>query len=129
MLDSLELSITLPVKASKIYKAWLSSKLHSQFTGGKATVNPKIGGRFTAWDGYIEGKTLELIPGKKIVQSWRTTDFSEQDIDSKIEIILEESNSETKLTLFHTNIPEGQGENYKKGWFDFYFKPMQNFFK
>lgn len=129
MLDSLELSITLPVKASKIYKAWLSGKLHSQFTGSKATVNPKIGCRFTAWDWYIEGKTLELIPGKKIVQSWRTTDFSEQDIDSKIEIILEESNGETKLTLIHTNIPEGQGENYKKGWFDFYFKPMQNFFK
>jgi len=25
-------------------------------------------------------------------------------------------------------IPDGQGENYKQGWKDFYFKPMKKYF-
>jgi len=32
-------------------------------------------------------------------------------------------------TLLHTNIPDGQGESYKKCWKDFYFTPMKKYFK
>jgi activator of HSP90 ATPase len=41
---------------------------------------------------------------------------------------LAETNGKTKLTLVHTNIPTGQEDSYKKGWEDFYFKPMREFF-
>jgi hypothetical protein len=31
-------------------------------------------------------------------------------------------------SIIHSNMPEGQGENYKQGWKDFYFKPMKKFY-
>jgi uncharacterized protein YndB with AHSA1/START domain len=89
--ESFELSVELPVTAKRLYKAWLNGKEHSAFTGARATVVPKVGGRHTAWDGYIEGVTLELEPHRRIVQSWRTSEFPEGSEDSRLELLLEET--------------------------------------
>ncbi len=128
MSNEFTLSIALPAKAAVIYKAWLSTKGHSDMTGSPAKVDGRVDGDFTAWDGYIWGTFTELEENKRILQAWRTSEFPEEAEDSHVEIILEEAGGETKLTLIHTNIPEGQ-DSYKKGWEDFYFTPMQNYFK
>ncbi|MFW9851084.1 MAG: SRPBCC domain-containing protein, partial [Candidatus Thorarchaeota archaeon] len=91
-------------------------------------VDPKVGGRFTAWDEYIEGTTEELEMNQRIVQRWRTTDFPNDSPDSLVEIILEAVEKGTKMTLIHSEIPDGQKESYKKGWKDFYFSPMKEYF-
>ena len=46
-----------------------------------------------------------------------------------LEVILEEHKGGTKVNLKHSNIPKGQGKGYKKGRIDFYFRPMQEYFK
>ncbi|MBI2332017.1 MAG: SRPBCC domain-containing protein [Chloroflexi bacterium] len=97
-------------------------------TGSPAKVNGHPNGEFTAWDGYIWGTFLELDPNKRILQAWRTGEFPEAAEDSQVEILFEEKEGTTKLTLIHTNIPEDQVEGYKTGWLDFYFKPMKEFF-
>ena len=129
MTESIKVSATLPVGAKRLYEAWLDSMEHSQFTGGEAMIDPAAGGRFTAWDGYIEGMNLELKPNKKIVQSWRTTDFPKEAPDSRLEVLFEKAPSGTKMTFIHTQIPDGQGSQYKDGWKDFYFTPMKAYFK
>ena len=91
MLEAIRVSTVIPASAERIYQAWLDSAEHSAFTGGPAEVDPKIGGRFTAWDGYIEGVTLELEPGRRIVQSWRSSDFPNDADDSRLEVILDET--------------------------------------
>ena len=111
-----------------VYDAWMSGKGHSAMTGSKATVVARVGGTYRAWDGYISGKTLELEPGARIVQSWRTTDFGPDDPDSRLEILLEKAARGTKITLVHTEIPPGQAGSYRKGWLDFYFTPMKEYF-
>ncbi len=130
MADSIEVSAVIPASAERIYKAWLSSDGHGAITGGStAKVDGKVGGEFTAWDGYISGKTLEVEKNRRIVQSWRTTDFPPGSHNSRLEVRLEEANGGTKVTLAHTNIPAGQGPEYEQGWKDFYFKPMKKYFK
>jgi activator of HSP90 ATPase len=62
------------------------------------------------------------------VQAWRTTEFPKGSPDSRVEIILETIDGGTKLTLLHSNIPEGQADDYKKGWQEFYFDPMKEYF-
>jgi activator of HSP90 ATPase len=128
-MDKLKLSATIPAKPEEIYESWLDSKKHSDMTGSVAKVEPKINGKFTAWDGYIEGKTIEIEPGRRIVQKWRTTDFPEGSPDSTVELTFEKVEKGTKIVLIHTEIPEGQKDDYKKGWKDFYFNPMKDYFK
>ncbi len=68
MSEKIQCSIFLPASTEDIYSALLDSKKHGEFTGDKAKIDPKVGGKFSAWDGYILGKTLELEPFKRIVQ-------------------------------------------------------------
>jgi activator of HSP90 ATPase len=128
MTEKLKMSVVLPVKPDKLYHAWLDSKKHAEFTGDAADIDPKVGGKFTAWDGYIIGKNLELEPPRRILQSWRTTEFPEGAPDSMLEILIEPDGDGSKLTLIHTEIPEGQSEDYKQGWKDYYFAPMKAYF-
>ena len=128
MTDSFEISTVLAAPAHHVYAAWLSSDEHTAMTGGAAQIDPTIGGRFSAWDGYITGTTLELEPQRRIVQSWRTAEFPANAIDSRLEILLEEDAEGTRLTLKHSNIPAGQGSAYESGWVSNYFDPMKDYF-
>jgi activator of HSP90 ATPase len=129
MPEKIKLSAVIPATPKVIYNAWLDSKAHSAFTGGGvAKIDPKVKGKFTAWDDYISGTNLELVPHKKIVQAWRTTEFPAKHPDSRLEVILEPAAKGTKVTLIHSEIPDGQSADYKKGWKDFYFTPMKKYF-
>ena len=120
-------SEVFPATPRAVYDAWLDGKRHAQMTGGAATGSAKAGTAFTAWDGYVRGRNLELDPGKRIVQSWRTSEFADDDPDSMITLTLKPVAGGTKLTLLHTRIPDGQ-TGYKKGWLDYYFAPMKDYF-
>ena len=129
MKNGFALSETFKAKASEIYDAWLSSEGHSAITGSPANVDGKVGGKFTAWDGYIFGSTLDLTPDRRIVQAWRTTEFPDDAPDSRLDVLLEEVDGGTKVTLTHSNMPEDQVDSYRQGWEDFYFKPMREYFR
>ena len=121
-------STFIPAPPEKVFRAWLSSEGHSAMTGSAARVEPRVGGAFTAWDGYISGRTAALKPYSRILQDWRTTEFPDDCADSQIEILLEAVEGGTQLTLTHRNIPAGQAESYKSGWDESYFQPMKEWF-
>jgi uncharacterized protein YndB with AHSA1/START domain len=128
MSEAIEVSTTLPASPQAVYQAWLNSQAHGAFSGGAAQIDPRVGGSFTAWDGYIQGSTLELEPYRRIRQAWRTTEFPEGSPDSDLEIRLEPVPEGTLITLVHTQIPDSQGEEYRQGWLEYYFQPMQEYF-
>ncbi len=127
-MNEFTISTILPCTPETVFRAWLSSEGHTAMTGSPARVEPRVGGAFTAWDGYISGRTSELKPYTRIVQAWRTTEFPEDCADSRIELLLEPVEGGTKLTLTHSNIPEGQAASYKEGWDESYFQPMKEYF-
>lgn len=128
MAEKLNLFTLIPAEPEKVYRAWLDSAGHAAITGSPAKIDGRVGGKFTAWGGYIEGETLELQPFRRILQSWRTSEFPDSSPDSQLEVLLEPAEGGTRLTLIHTNIPDGQAEEYRQGWEDFYFTPMTSYF-
>jgi activator of HSP90 ATPase len=129
MPDSLEMSETFSAKPLAIYTSWIEGSAHAAMTGSPAESDPIVGGEFSAWDGYISGTYTTLEHGRRIVQAWRTTDFPAGAPDSILEIVFEPLKTGTKLTLHHTDIPEGQAGDYRKGWIEFYFEPMKRHFR
>lgn len=128
MADNIKLSVTLPTNPSKVYKAWLNKDEHTAFTKSKANIEKKVGSKFTAADGYIEGEIKQMILSKKITMTWRTTDFPEGSEDSLLEVNFEGNDEKTKVIVVHQNLPEGDGKKYRKAWKDHYFTPMKEYF-
>jgi uncharacterized protein YndB with AHSA1/START domain len=126
--EALRVSTTIPAAPTTLYLAWLNPEQHSAMTGGVAKIDPQVGGKFTAWNGYISGKLVILDLGRRIVMSWRTADFPREASDARVELHFEALGGSTRLTVLHTDIPEGQGAKYREDWNEKYFAPMRNFF-
>jgi uncharacterized protein YndB with AHSA1/START domain len=126
--DSLSLSEVIPARPERIYAAWLSSDEHSAFTGDKAVVEPFVGGKHSTFDGYAVGQTIDLQPGRRIVQTWRAEDFPLGSPDSRVEVTLEETVGGTMVTILHTEIPSGQGGSYRDAWLQYYLEPLKGYF-
>ncbi|MCA9587076.1 MAG: SRPBCC domain-containing protein [Myxococcales bacterium] len=127
-LEALRASILIPAPPTTVYLAWLDSGEHTAMTGGAAKIDSSVGGKFTAWDGYISGKLIQLDLGRRIVASWRTKDFPRDAKDSRLEVHLEAVHEGTRVTVLHSEIPAGQGEKYRDGWHEKYFAPMRRYF-
>jgi uncharacterized protein YndB with AHSA1/START domain len=123
-----ELSTVLPASPQAVYDAWMSSEGHGEMTLTECTIDPRVGGEYEAGDGYITGRTIALAPGRRIVQTWRTSEFADTDPDSEIEVLLEPADGGTRLTLHHRHVPDGQTDYEHGGWQDNYFEPMRDYF-
>ena len=117
-------SVTFKASPREIYEALMDSRKHARFTGAKAKISRKVNGRFTAYDGYIEGVHLDLVPGKKIVQSWRGSDWPE-DHFSKATFSLQKIKTGARLTFTQSGVPVQHYRDIRQGWRDYYWKPMK----
>uniref|UniRef100_A0A383VZK0 Activator of Hsp90 ATPase AHSA1-like N-terminal domain-containing protein n=1 Tax=Tetradesmus obliquus TaxID=3088 RepID=A0A383VZK0_TETOB len=93
------------------------------FTQSAALVQPQPGGTFSWFNGNITGTFQELVPGQRLVMSWRFNSWEEGCL-SKVEVELSEPEpGNTVLQLKHTGLPEadkfGHGdvqEQVEQGW-------------
>jgi activator of HSP90 ATPase len=118
----------VPATPDEVYDAFMDAKKHSAFTGSKATSDPKVGGEFTAWEGYISGKNIELERGKKILQEWSTTDWPDASPPSKLELTFKKTKGGTEILMIHSNVPPEQADDLAEGWVEFYWKPLEEYF-
>ena len=76
--------------------------------------------------GAIKGVTLELLPNKRIVQSWRVAEDTWPDDHLSTAIfMLEESDGETLLHFVHAGVPEQAHDSINEGWRTYYWDPIQ----
>src|SRR4051794_28996093 len=126
--EALRVTSTIPVAPTTLYFAWIDSDHHSSMTGATAKIEPVVGAKFSACNGYVTGKLVILDLGRRIVMSWRTTDFPRDAADSRVEVHFETLGVSTRLLILHTDIPEGQAEKYRQGWNEKYITPMRAYF-
>jgi uncharacterized protein YndB with AHSA1/START domain len=127
-MERIEMSVELEAAPEAVYRAWLSSEGHSAMTGSSARFEVEGRGAYTAWEGYISGRVLEAVEGRRILQDWRSSDFGDADGDSLLEVILEPKGLGTRLSLVHSRLPDGSSAEYEKGWLVYYFEPMKAYF-
>jgi activator of HSP90 ATPase len=114
-----------PPKA--LFEMYMDSKKHTLATGGKAVLSRKVGGGFSAWDGYIKGRNLMIVPNKMIVQSWQGMDWKKSDMDSIFILTFEAVKGGTLVTMVHANVPDHRASHLNKGWKDHYCNPWRKY--
>jgi activator of HSP90 ATPase len=117
-------SVTFKASVDTVYEALLDSKKHAKFTGSVVKMSREIGGKFSVYGGDIQGVNLELVPGQRIVQSWRYSDWPEGHY-SKATFSLTGVPGGTQLIFTQIGVPEQFYDDIKQGWHDYYWKPMK----
>ena len=97
-------------------------------TGGEAEASNQLGAPHSAWDGYITGKNLELGPGTRIVQTWRTSRFAVDDPDSTITVALDAREDRDQVDADAQWRARRTDDLPERGWRDHYFEPMRAYF-
>ena len=126
--EALRVTSTIPVAPTTLYFAWIDSTHHTSMTGQTAKIDPVVGAKYSCCNGYVTGKLVILDLGRRIVESWRTTDFPRDAADSRVEVHFETLGLSTRILILHTEIPEGQSEKYKALWNERYITPMRAYF-
>ena len=119
----------LPAEPNVVYKTLMNAKAHSSFTGSEANIKDKAGAKFTAYGGYIEGKNLKLVKGKKIVQSWKAaeTNWPEGHF-SRVTFELKKKGNGTEIIFTHSHVPAANAKSISNGWKSYYWNPMKEYF-
>ncbi len=112
-----------------VYEAYVDLEKHTAFTGSPARGTSRVGGSFTAWDGYISGRFTALEPGKKVVHEWVTTEWPEGCGPSRVELTFKRlSSGRTELAMTHSGVPAEQMADYAQGWEESYWEPLREYF-
>lgn len=121
-------SVTFRATPHEVYEALMDSARHSKFTGSKAKISREAGGKFTAYDGWVEGVNVELVPDKKIVQKWRGSDWPPGHY-SVAKFELKKIGEKTELKFTQTGVPEDRLDMIDKGWVEHYWDKMKKILK
>ena len=122
-------SVTLRAKPLEVYEAFVDADKHSAFTGSRATGEARVGSEFSAWDGYITGKYIELEEGRRIVQEWATTEWPDGYPPSRFELSFKLVGGNTEVSMVQSSVPEELAEDLRNGWNEFYWEPLREYFK
>ncbi|HYM27187.1 MAG TPA: SRPBCC domain-containing protein, partial [Steroidobacteraceae bacterium] len=92
--------------------------------GAQATsIASQPGGAFVLFGGYITGRHVEMVPGERLVQAWRTGSWSAGHY-SIVTFTLAAASAGCHLKFDHRGFPPGQGASLAYGWRVHYWEPL-----
>jgi uncharacterized protein YndB with AHSA1/START domain len=93
----------------------------------KATaISNRAGGAFTLFGGYITGRNLELVPGKRLVQAWRAGSWGVGEY-SVVRFELRSEPGGCRILFDQRGFPASQGKSLAHGWRVHYWEPLSRF--
>lgn len=124
MAEDIRQTVIFDAKPGVIYRALLDAKQHAAFTGSPATCDPRPGGEFTAWGGYIRGFNVELDKGVRIVQAWRGANWPEGAWSVVRFELAPAGTGQTRLRFSQSGVPAKEVKAISQGWKDRYWTPL-----
>ena len=127
MSNAIHQEILFSASCERIYTALTNADQFSELTEAPAEINSEAGGQFSCFGGMITGQTIELVPGRRLVQAWRVSNW-EPGLYSIVKFELEEINeTETKLIFDHTGFPDEHCDHLEQGWHKKYWSPLKKY--
>jgi len=123
---ALHQEIDFKAAPSRVYEILLDAKQFSAFTHNPAEIEPRPGGAFKFFGARIEGRNIELIPTRRIVQAWRSSAWPSAAY-SIVHFELAPGPQGSRLILDHTGFPDGEQPSLTDGWPLMYWEPLRKY--
>ena len=128
---SLEIRRVINAPRNRVYEAWTDPAQLKEWWGPEGvrtrnfTADARVGGKYR-WDLVNQegeemtafGEYRELVPGKKIVFTWKWDDDEAwENKNSVVTIELSDCDGGTELRLIHVQLPSEESRNrHNEGW-------------
>ena len=119
MCKTIKQKVKFHAPAEAVYRLLTDAKAHRAFSGERATISKKIGGPFSVYSGHCSGIIVDLLPGKRIVQAWRTKKFPPGIFSMAAFTLVPTRGGGTELTLIHRGVPKELIPKIEAGWREF----------
>jgi activator of HSP90 ATPase len=129
MLKTIDQSVRFSATAQKLYDIYMDPMQHAAVTGRPVRISPRTGSKFTAFEGMLTGVMLFTIPGRLIVQRWRSCMFYDTDLDSILILRFVQDGKRGRIDLTHANVPKQDHTGVTEGWETHYWKPLRAYLK
>lgn len=117
--------VYVPAEPQVVYETWVDARRHSALTGLPCEIDPRPNGRFRVGENLIEGTFLELLPGRRIIQTWRISAYDwPSDHFSNLQLELRPAGSGTEVTLEQVDVPHVCLPFIETGWYSYYWHTM-----
>lgn len=123
MAKTLQQTARFSVPPNVLFDTYLDSKKHSAATKSKVSVSRRVGGKFSAFHGMLQGRNLAIVPNRMIVQAWRSLDWKRTEPDSILILTFSKAPGGGQIDLVHANIPDHAFPGIRRGWPKYYWKP------
>lgn len=125
MTRAIQQSVVLKAPAKELFDTFVNAKKHEAVTGAPAKASRRAGAEFSAFDGQIHGRNLLVVPDTMIVQSWRASNWKEEDPDSILILRFSDAPGGGRIDLVHVNVPEYDHKGVTGGWTLYYWEPWK----
>jgi activator of HSP90 ATPase len=110
----------------RIYDVLLDTKKFAACSGLPAEIDPQPGGTFKLFSGQIEGRHIELIPNKRVVQAWRPASWPAGEY-SIARFELTPRGAGTRIVFDHVGFTADKQEHLASGWEEHYWGPLHKY--
>jgi activator of HSP90 ATPase len=112
---------------ARIYEILLDAKQFRAFTDDMAAdVRPEEGAPFKLFGGRIEGRNIELVANRRIVQAWRPASWPAGEY-SIVRFELAARAQGTHVVLDHYGFTEDKWATLNEGWTSHYWEPLHKY--
>lgn len=116
--------VTIPGTPAAVYDILTSSTKFAEMTGGRAAeIGKDAGAAFKMFGGDITGRNIEMVPGERVVQAWRSGAWPEG-VFSLVSFRLMADGKGTKVVFDQVGHPAAAQDMLESGWQQMYWGPM-----
>jgi activator of HSP90 ATPase len=127
MPKNLLIAASLPSTPETLFDMYLDPAIHGAFTGSPVAIEPRAGAPFRAFEGSLSGTILHVEPKRMIVQTWRSVNWSHDDIDSVLVLSFWPEEGGGRIELAHINVADGDFAGVSHGWEKYYWTPWRRY--
>lgn len=121
---TIQQDVTINATPDAVYEVLTNAEKFSEMSGGRpAEISSNVGGAVSLFGGAISALNIELVPGVRVVQSWRSADWP-AGVHSIIRFELSADGAGTKLSFTQAGHPEEAAAHLNEGWNQMYWGPM-----
>ena len=97
-------SVVVPAPAEGLFAMYTDPAKHAAITGAPVAISVEPGSPFQAFNGALTGATLQIIPQRLVIQSWRSTKFNDGDPDSTLILAFTPEGTNGRIDLVHLDV-------------------------